>query len=220
MVVTAGPTREHLDPVRFLSNPSSGRMGYAVARAAAMRGARVLLVSGPTELPDPAGVELKRVTSAEEMAAAVLPEVASCQLLVAAAAVADQRPKERAGQKVKKREGEEALTLVRTSDVLLAASAAAPAQGPRPILVGFAAETENVLANAREKLARKRLDLIAANDVSEAGAGFAAASNRLTLIDRLGQVAPLERMSKEDAAHALLDRVIALRDAPGKAGAP
>lgn len=214
VVVTAGPTREHLDPVRFLSNPSSGRMGYAVARAAAMRGARVLLVSGPTELPAPAGVEIARVTSAEEMAAAVLPEVPSCQLFVAAAAVADQRPKERASQKVKKREGEETMSLVRTPDVLLAASASAPAQGPRPILVGFAAETENLLANAREKLARKKLDLVAANDVSEAGGGFASASNRLALIDRQGQVVQLDRMSKEDAAHALLDRAVALREGP------
>jgi phosphopantothenoylcysteine decarboxylase/phosphopantothenate--cysteine ligase len=212
VVVTAGPTREHLDPVRFLSNPSSGRMGYAVARAAAMRGARVLLVSGPTELAAPPGVELVRVTSAEEMAAAVLPKVPSCQLFVAAAAVADQRPKERATQKVKKREGEEALTLVRTPDVLLSASASTPAEGARPVLVGFAAETENVLENAREKLARKKLDLVAANDVSDAAGGFASASNRLVLIDRRGQVVRLDMMSKEDAAHALLDRVIALRD--------
>jgi phosphopantothenoylcysteine decarboxylase/phosphopantothenate--cysteine ligase len=220
VVVTAGPTREHLDPVRFLSNPSSGRMGYAVARAAAMRGARVLLVSGPTELAAPSGVELVRVTSAEEMAAAVLPKVPSCQLFVAAAAVADQRPKARATQKVKKREGEEALSLVRTPDVLLSASAAAPAEGARPILVGFAAETENLLGNAREKLARKKLDLVAANDVSDAAGGFASASNRLVLIDRRGQVVPLDMMSKEDAAHALLDRVIALRDIPGTRDAP
>jgi phosphopantothenoylcysteine decarboxylase/phosphopantothenate--cysteine ligase len=210
VVVTAGPTREHLDPVRFLSNPSSGRMGYALARAAAMRGAQVLLISGPTELAPPAGVEVRRVTSAEEMAAAALPEIPSCQLFLAAAAVADQRPKERAPQKVKKREGEESLVLVRTPDVLWSASAAL-SKGERPLLVGFAAETENVVENARAKLSRKKLDLIAANDVAEAGSGFATDSNRLVLLDRTGHVVSLEAMTKEDAAHALLDRALSLR---------
>lgn len=209
VVVTAGPTREHLDPVRFLSNPSSGRMGFAIARAAAMRGAKVTLVSGPTELPAPAGVQLVRVTSAEEMAAAVLPRVKDARLVVAAAAVADQRPDERSPQKVKKSEGPQTLTLVRTPDIL-ATAAALPAAGPRPIFVGFAAETERVVENAKEKLARKGLDLIAANDVAAPDGGFGTETNRLTLIDRTGRSLELPSLTKADAAHALLDRVLSL----------
>jgi phosphopantothenoylcysteine decarboxylase/phosphopantothenate--cysteine ligase len=209
VVVTAGPTREHLDPVRFISNPSSGRMGFAVARAAAQRGARVLLVAGPTELAAPAGVELVRVTSAEQMAAATLPALANAQLFVAAAAVADQRPRERAPQKVKKTEGEEQLVLVRTPDILAQAAAARGADGP--MLLGFAAETERVLEQATAKLRRKGLDLIAANDVSEPGSGFGGETNRLIVIDRLGRTVELPSMSKQEAAHALLDRALGLQ---------
>ena len=212
VVVTAGPTREHLDPVRFVSNPSSGRMGYAVARAAAQRGAVVTLVSGPVEIGAPAGVEVVRVTSAEEMAQAALARVTGCDLFVSVAAVADQRPKARAEQKVKKSEAEETLTLVRTPDILARAAAEAPAQG-RPLFVGFAAETEKVVEHAAEKLRGKRLDLVAANDVTEAGSGFGTATNRLTLVDRDGGRLELPAMGKEDAAHALLERVVALRRA-------
>jgi phosphopantothenoylcysteine decarboxylase/phosphopantothenate--cysteine ligase len=215
VVVTAGPTREHLDPVRFISNPSSGRMGYAIAKAAAQRGARVTLVSGPTEREVPAGVERIDVVSAEQMAAAVLPLVADCDLFVASAAVADQRPKTCAPQKVKKTEGEETLTLVRTPDIL-AQAAASVAGRSRPLLVGFAAETEHLLENAAEKLRRKGIDLIAANDLTEPGSGFGTATNRLTLLDRNGGKVELPPSSKEDAAHALLDRALALRAA--KAG--
>lgn len=210
VLVTAGPTREHLDPVRFISNPSSGRMGYAVARAALQRGAQVTLVTGPTELKPPAGAEVVRVVSAEEMAEQVLARVAGLDLFVSVAAVADQRPKVRAAQKVKKGEGEEMIALVRTPDIL--ARAAAEASGERrPLFVGFAAETEQVLENAAEKLRRKGIDLIAANDLTEAGSGFGTATNRLTLIDREGAKTELPAMSKEDAAHGLLERVIALR---------
>lgn len=210
VVVTAGPTREHLDPVRFVSNPSSGRMGFAIARAAAHRGAKVRLVSGPCELPAPHGVEIVRVTSANEMAEATLPAVRGAQLLVAAAAVADQRPQARAPHKVKKQDGPETVVLVRTQDILATAVAQAPAKG-RPLFVGFAAETERVVENAREKLTRKGLDLVAANDVSEEGSGFATGTNRLILIDRTGKEHELARMTKDDAALALLDRAVTLR---------
>lgn len=210
VLVTAGPTREHLDPVRFLSNPASGRMGLAVARAALQRGAQVTLVTGPTELKPPAGAQVVRVVSAEEMAQQVLSRVAGLDLFVSVAAVADQRPKLRAAQKVKKGEGEEQLTLVRTPDILARASAQAAGER-RPLFVGFAAETEQVLEHAAEKLQRKGLDLIAANDLTEAGSGFGTATNRLTLIDRSGAKTELPPMSKEEAAHGLLERVVALR---------
>ena len=209
VVVTAGATREHLDPVRFLSNPSTGRMGFAVARAARQRGAVVVLVSGPSELAAPAGVEVIRVTSAEEMSKVALERARGCDLFVAAAAVADQRPKVRAKQKVKKQDGDEQLTLVRTTDIL--ATASRLAKGPRrPLFVGFAAETEKLEEHAREKLERKNLDLICANDVTAPGSGFAGSSNRLLLIDRSGTVTRLPELSKEAAAHALLDRVLAV----------
>jgi phosphopantothenoylcysteine decarboxylase/phosphopantothenate--cysteine ligase len=142
-----------------------------------------------------------------EMAAAALPLARAAHVFVAAAAVADQRPRETAPQKVKKREGEELLPLVRTPDVLATATLEAPEGEARPLFVGFAAETERVVANAREKLARKRLDLIAANEVGAKGKGFASASNALVLIDRSGKARRVPQMSKDDAAHALLDRV-------------
>ncbi len=212
VVVTAGPTREHLDPVRFISNPSTGKMGYAVARAALHRGAKVTLVTGPTELAPPAGAQVVRVTSAEEMCQASMAALPGTRLFVAVAAVADQRPKTRAEQKVKKKEGEESLALVRTPDVLATASAAA--QGPdRPIFVGFAAETEKLPENARQKLAAKRLDLIAANDLGEPGAGFGADTNRLTLFDRNGGSEQIGPMGKLEAAHALLERAVRLASA-------
>lgn len=209
VLVTAGPTREHLDPVRFLSNPSTGRMGFCVARAARQRGASVILVTGPTELAAPAGVELVRVVGAQQMADAALRRLDGLDLFVAAAAVADQRPAERARHKTKKSEGEERLVLVRTPDLL--AEAAGAALSPRPVFVGFAAETERVVENARDKLVRKGLDLVCANDVTEPGAGYAAETNRLTLIDRDGGVEQMDPCTKEVAAHRILDRARALR---------
>lgn len=209
VLVTAGPTREHLDPVRFISNPSTGRMGFAVARAAAQRGAQVTLVTGPSELPVPAGVEAVRVVAAEEMAAAALGRLEACDLFVAAAAVADQRPTTRLEQKAKKGPGEESLTLTRTPDILEQAGARSAQRG-RPLLVGFAAETERPVENATEKLRRKRLDLIAVNDVTQPGSGFATPTNRLTLVDRNGLTTALPAMPKEDAAHALLERIVGL----------
>jgi phosphopantothenoylcysteine decarboxylase / phosphopantothenate---cysteine ligase len=182
VLVTAGPTREALDPVRFISNPSSGRMGFALAEAARDRGAEVLLVAGPTELPAPAGVEFVRVTSAEEMAAAVNARADAARVIVMAAAVSDQRPAQRHPQKGKKPEGAESLILVRTPDILAGLGAHFASAPVRPLLVGFAAETEKMEEHAREKLVRKHLDLIVANDVSTEGSGFAASQNRILLL--------------------------------------
>lgn len=206
VVITAGPTREHLDPVRYLSNPSTGRMGYAIAAAARDRGAQVTLVSGPTELVPPRDVELVRVVSADEMLAATLDATDGCDLFVASAAVADQRPSVRAPQKVKKGPGSETLVLERTPDILATVSARVAGQAKRPVLVGFAAETERVEEHAREKLARKGLDLIVANDVSAPGAGFGTATNEVLIIGRDAAVEQLPMQQKSAVAHAILDR--------------
>jgi phosphopantothenoylcysteine decarboxylase / phosphopantothenate---cysteine ligase len=177
VVVTAGPTREALDPVRYLTNRSSGKMGYAVGAAAARAGARVLLVSGPVDLPDPAGVRVVRVETAEQMRAAVLAEVQAADLFIAAAAVADYRPASPEPQKIKKRADEMKLELVRNPDILAEVAAGAP----RPFVVGFAAETDNVEGNARLKLEGKRLDMIAANRVGT-DCGFDREDNALLVL--------------------------------------
>jgi phosphopantothenoylcysteine decarboxylase / phosphopantothenate---cysteine ligase len=199
VLVTAGPTREMLDPVRFLSNPSSGRMGYALAEAARDRGARVTLISGPVELPAIAGVPLVRVVSAEDLARAVDQHLDGARVLVMAAAVSDQRPKTRAVHKIKKQPGEETLTLVRTPDVL----AGVAARARRPLLVGFAAESENVEENAREKLKRKGLDLIVANDVADA---FGKDTNRVLVLGKDGARCELSG-TKLSLAHAIWNMV-------------
>ncbi|HZX97807.1 MAG TPA: bifunctional phosphopantothenoylcysteine decarboxylase/phosphopantothenate--cysteine ligase CoaBC [Myxococcales bacterium] len=199
VLVTAGPTREMLDPVRFLSNPSSGRMGYAVAEAARDRGAQVTLISGPVGVPGVPGVHLVHVVSAEELARAVDEHLDGARVVVMAAAVADQRPKARAPQKVKKQPGEETLTLVGTPDIL----AGLGARPQRPLLVGFAAESENVEQNARDKLQRKNLDLIVANDVADA---FGKETNRVLLLARDGARQELSG-SKLSLAHAIWDMV-------------
>jgi phosphopantothenoylcysteine decarboxylase/phosphopantothenate--cysteine ligase len=223
VLVTAGPTREHLDPVRFLSNPSTGRMGFALAEAARDRGAQVVLVSGPTDLAAPAGLELLRVTSAEEMAAAVADRAGAARVVVMAAAVCDQRPAVRHAQKVKKPSGDEPLLLVRTPDILAGLGARFAGQalgaGPegRPLLVGFAAETELVEEQARRKLVQKGIDLICANDVSAPGAGFAAEENRVLLLGRDGTREELEG-SKVEVADRIWDA--ALRLLAAGAGSP
>lgn len=199
VLVTAGPTREALDPVRFLSNPSSGRMGFALAEAARDRGAKVTLIAGPTELPDVAGVNVVRVVSADEMAGAVDKHLDGARVVVMAAAVADQRPAERSGQKVKKKDGDEMVRLVRTPDIL----AGLAARADKPLLVGFAAETENVEPNAREKLLRKNLDLIVANEVGES---FGKGTNRVVVLDKDGGRAELSG-TKLAVAHAIWDRI-------------
>lgn len=209
VVITAGPTREHLDPVRFLSNPSTGRMGYAIAAAARDRGARVTLISGPVEIPSPAGVELVRATSAEEMLQATLQVIDSADVFVASAAVADQRPTVRAPQKVKKQPGNETLILERTPDILATVSERVASRTKRPVLIGFAAETERVEEHAREKLQRKGVDLVVANDVSAPGSGFGTDTNKVLLVGAAG-TDRLPMLAKRDVAGAVLDRVVRL----------
>jgi phosphopantothenoylcysteine decarboxylase/phosphopantothenate--cysteine ligase len=207
VLVTAGPTRENVDPVRYLTNRSSGKMGYAIAEAAARRGAHVILVSGRTSLEVPAGVERIDVESAEEMHRAVLEKVATCSIAIFAAAVADYRPAEPNGQKIKRTRESFTLSLEPTPDIL---ASVARNKGER-FLVGFAAETEHVAENARKKLAAKNADLIVANDVSAEGAGFDHDTNIVTLFSRDGRDLALPRMTKTEVAQRILDEVIRLR---------
>jgi len=203
VLVTAGPTQEPLDPVRYLSNRSSGKMGFAIAEAARDRGAHVMLVSGPTALPTLPGVTRTDVTTAEEMYHAVLDRLDETTILIMAAAVADYRPSTQAAQKIKKREAM-TVELVRNPDIL---AEAGRKKGSRT-LVGFAAETEELIQNAREKLEKKNLDLIVANDIR---VGFGGETNRVTILDRQGGVEELPELTKLEAAHRILDRVVALR---------
>ena len=189
VVVTAGPTREALDPVRYLSNRSSGRMGYAVARAAAEAGAEVVLISGPTALAKPEQVTSVDVISAEEMLTACLTAAESCDIFIAAAAVADYRPMEVARHKIKKgREDTMTMELVKNPDIVATVAARATTAQPRPFIVGFAAETQQVLEYARRKLERKNLDLIVANDVSDPAIGFDSERNKVVLLSRERQI--------------------------------
>lgn len=205
VLVTAGGTEEPLDPVRVITNHSSGKMGYAIAEAARDRGASVTLVAARSPLPDPVGVEVIRVTSAADMAAAVKRTVKSADALVMAAAVSDWTPVEVARNKAKKGDQDEmSLALKKTEDIL------ASITQDGLVKVGFAAETENVESNARAKLASKGLDLVVANDVTSADAGFGADDNRVTLIGRDGEPEALPRMSKYEVGHRILDRVAAL----------
>jgi phosphopantothenoylcysteine decarboxylase / phosphopantothenate---cysteine ligase len=210
VLVTAGPTREFLDPVRFLSNPSTGKMGLAVAQAARRRGARVTVVLGPSAPLDTAGLEVVNVVTAEEMRDAVLARVEAVDFFIAAAAVSDWRPTERAPQKRKKGSapGAESLRLERTPDVLAEAAKAVRGAARRPVLVGFAAETERLLENASAKLLRKGLDAIVANDVSRTGAGFAADTNTVTVLSRGGERLELTG-TKGEVAERLWDFLLA-----------
>lgn len=203
IVVSAGGTQEAIDPVRVITNHSSGKMGYALAEAARDRGARVVLVSAPTGLDDPAALEVVKVRSASEMRDAVLAAVQGADALIMAAAVADYQPADVAGQKIKKDSSALIIELEKTPDILQ------EAQGSF-LRVGFAAETEDLLANARGKLERKALDLIVANDVSAEGSGFGADTNKVTLVGKSGEAEDLPLMSKQDVAHRVLDRVQAL----------
>jgi phosphopantothenoylcysteine decarboxylase / phosphopantothenate---cysteine ligase len=207
VLVTAGPTCEDLDPVRYITNRSSGKMGYAVAEAAAQRGAKVILVSGPTSLDTPANVERTNVRTAEEMQRAVADRISSASIAIFAAAVADYRPSQSVDQKIKRGREPFTLTLEPTPDIL---ATAAKNKGDR-LIVGFAAETQNVAENARKKLAAKNADLIVANDVTAEGAGFDHDTNIITLFSRDNRDLPLPRMTKRDAAHRILDEAIRLR---------
>jgi phosphopantothenoylcysteine decarboxylase/phosphopantothenate--cysteine ligase len=209
VLVTAGPTYEDLDPVRYLTNRSSGKMGYAVAEAAARRGAKVLLVSGPTSLEAPAGVERVSVRTAEEMHRAVTGRFAECSIAILAAAVADYRPVEKQPQKIKRSKASLTVQLEQTKDIL---AEVAKIKGER-LVVGFAAETDHVAENARKKLTAKNADLIVANDVTAEGAGFDLDTNVVTLFARDGRDLPLPRMTKTEAAQRILDEVVRLRGA-------
>jgi phosphopantothenoylcysteine decarboxylase/phosphopantothenate--cysteine ligase len=205
VLVTAGPTREYLDPVRFLSNPSTGTMGFAIAARAASRGAEVTLVSGPVALPTPAGVRRIDVVSAADMREAVFAELAArpAQVVIAAAAVADYRPLQRAFQKLKKGEARRSVELERTEDVL----AELVRSFHPPVRVGFAAETENILANARDKLLRKDLSLVVANDVSAGSGAFGDALTTVWFVEREGEPVEVAAASKGAVADRLLDVV-------------
>lgn len=220
VVVTAGGTQEPIDPVRVLTNRSSGKMGFAIAQAARDRGARVTLIAGAASVPPPRGVELVAAPTARAMHAAVLHAVADADALVMAAAVADYEAAAPAAQKLKKGDGPLILELVPTPDIL-AAVAAQRAAGAVPehlLVVGFAAESCDVLAHARDKLRRKRLDLIVANDISAAGSGFGTDTNQVWFLDRRGAEEALPLLPKLAVAHALWDRVRALRQQEVRAG--
>jgi phosphopantothenoylcysteine decarboxylase / phosphopantothenate---cysteine ligase len=204
VVVTAGPTFEDIDAVRYIGNRSSGKMGYAVAAEAARRGARVVLVSGPSTEQPPAGVELIRVRSAADMHAAVLPHAGQADIIVMAAAVADYTPDAPAAGKIEKSDGPLALNLVRTRDIL-AAVGEARGQSPKPVLVGFAAESGDPVPRGREKLLRKRTDIIVANDISREGSGFDSELNAATLVTAEG-AEPFPLGPKSRLASTILDR--------------
>jgi phosphopantothenoylcysteine decarboxylase / phosphopantothenate---cysteine ligase len=204
ILVTAGPTQEPLDPVRFITNPSSGKMGYALAKVARRRGAEVILVTGPTSIPIPRGdIKVVSVKTAAEMRRAVLGHLEGCSVVIKAAAVSDFRPKAVSLQKMKKAEASTTLALEKTDDIL---SEIGKKKRGR-ILLGFAAETENVVANARKKLKEKNLDLMVVNDVTKPGAGFGQDTNQVKILFRSGEVKDLPLMSKEEVSQAILDEV-------------
>jgi phosphopantothenoylcysteine decarboxylase/phosphopantothenate--cysteine ligase len=207
VLVTAGPTCEDLDPVRYLTNRSSGKMGYAVAEAAARRGARVFLISGPVSLETPAGVERINIRTAEEMQRAVAQKFPGSSIAIFAAAVADYRPTEMQPEKLKRNKEPLTIRLEPTPDIL---AEAARTKGDR-LIVGFAAETQNVAENARKKLASKNADLLVANDVTAEGAGFDHDTNIVTLFSRDGRDLALPKLSKSEVAQRILDEVVRLR---------
>jgi phosphopantothenoylcysteine decarboxylase/phosphopantothenate--cysteine ligase len=204
VLVSAGPTAEPLDPVRVLTNRSSGKMGFRIAERARERGASVILVSGPSSEPDPQGVEIVRVQTAAQMKDAILGRLDGVDVVVMAAAVADYRPENAASQKIKKEDKPLALKLVRTDDILMAISGR---RKKEQTIVGFAAETESLEANAREKLAKKKLDLIVGNDVSRPNSGFEVDTNEATLFRADGGVRKLPLLSKLALADEILDEI-------------
>ena len=205
IVISAGPTREAIDPVRFITNRSTGKMGYAIARAAVKMNLQTVLVSGPVNLTAPEGVEFVPVESAAEMAEAMKKAAAGADIIVMAAAVADYRPKQYSTSKVKKSDGDMCIELERTEDILLSLG---KNKKPGQILVGFAAETDDLLQNAQGKLERKNLDYIAANIVGVPGRGFGADNNAITLLSRDGSRTEFALQSKEALAESLLKFVL------------
>lgn len=204
ILITAGPTREEIDPVRYISNHSSGKMGYALARAASRRGAHVILVSGPVSQATPCGVELVSVSSACEMLAAVVSRASRCDVVIKAAAVADYRPVERNSVKIKKKSDAMTIELVKNPDIL----AELGAMKTRPYLVGFAAETDKLAEYAAKKMNEKNLDMIVANDVSQSDAGFNVETNRALLLFRDGRSEDCPLMSKDALAEKILDCIV------------
>ena len=202
-LITAGPTREAIDPVRYLTNYSSGKMGYALARVAAAQGADVTLISGPVNLDYPPGVNVVSVTTAKQMHEAVLAVYPKADVVIKAAAVADYRPASVSGQKIKKNDDDLTISLVRNPDILAELGRLKEKQ----ILIGFAAETTSVFENAKDKLLRKNLDMIVANDLTEPGAGFAADTNIVSFIYKDGNYKRLQLMTKKDVALCILDEV-------------
>ena len=207
LLITAGPNRESLDPVRYLSNRSSGKMGYALARAAVRRGAEVVLVSGPTAIDCPSGVRMIAVTTAAEMRDAVLKEFATATAVVMAAAVADYRPVVTADRKIKRGKGPIELRLEPNPDIVKELGQNKDGK----MLIGFAAETEDLTVNAAKKLREKNLDMIVANNVAEAGSGFDGDTNIATIIDRTGVAQSLPLMSKDKLANHIFDHFLALK---------
>jgi len=208
LLITVGGTREAIDPVRFISNASSGKMGFAIAKAAFERGAEVVLVAGVTSAAEPKGVEVVRTPSANEMHDAVMKHLTAATLFIGAAAVADYRPRKTAEMKIKKDAGDSlVLEFERTPDILSDVSAH---RTPGAIVVGFAAETENVIENARQKLAKKNLDLVVANDITQPGAGFDSDTNIVTFVTKDGTV-DLPLMPKTAVADRLLDEIVKMR---------
>lgn len=208
VLISAGPTQEAIDPVRFISNRSSGKMGYALAEAARARGAEVVLVSGPTALPSPAGIEYCPVTTAEEMRKAIVHRFAWSDTVIMAAAVADFRPATPSARKIKKRRGPlTQLELEATDDILRELGERRTSQ----VLVGFAAETEDLLAHAKEKLHAKGVDLLVANDVTAAGSGFGSDTNRVVLLTREGAPEELPLLPKREVADCILDRILTVQ---------
>ncbi|MBI4745179.1 MAG: bifunctional phosphopantothenoylcysteine decarboxylase/phosphopantothenate--cysteine ligase CoaBC [Deltaproteobacteria bacterium] len=207
IVVTAGPTYEAIDPVRFIGNRSSGKMGYALAKMAVRRGAEVTLISGPSSLLPPRGTRFISVESAEEMRKAVSVKLKDATIVIMAAAVADYRPNKAVSEKMKKGAGSISLDLEKTEDII---SEIGRKKGKR-FIIGFAAETDNLWANAKKKLKEKNLDLIIANNVKVPGAGFAVDTNIVTIIDNKGTLEALPKMSKDEVAWKVLDRVASLK---------
>lgn len=210
-LITVGATREEIDPVRFISNRSSGRMGFALAEAALRRGGEVTIVAGVTSVAPPAGARIVQALSAEEMSQAVARERVNASIFIGAAAIVDYRPAQRADQKIKKSADSVTLTLERTPDVL---SEVAASRANGMLVIGFAAETENVIHNAKEKLRSKKLDAIIANDVTRKDSGFDSATNVITIITK-GNEDPVElpMMSKSEAADRILDVIVKIRKA-------
>lgn len=203
VVVTAGPTREKIDPVRFISNHSSGKMGYAIAKEAKKAGASVILISGPVHIPAPSGIKVIQVESAEDMYHAVLENYGEADIVIKTAAVADYRPKTTYNHKIKKQPGDEAIELERTKDILFELGQKKKSQ----ILIGFAAETDNVEEYARKKLIKKNADMIIANNVKSEGAGFGTDTNIVTIYKREGKAVNLPMMSKDDVAKRIIKEI-------------